>query len=211
VAGEPSDPPSALGLALPGRVVPLLGGLATLTGAVAPVGEATGCPRRAGHLLTSEFTLQTLGSSKARVALIPEMAGSPLPTVCRSWHKHTNLLVTTVPSAEQQLADGGVVSFPVTYAKQDCREVNSFEQSTVDPAGPGDDAATGAEIGAEGLTTGGCATGAGGLATTGAGAVTGAGLGGGRVSPRSAGHLLVSAATLHSFGKLSASVAFTPY
>ena len=113
MAGEPSDPPSALGLALPGRVL-LLGGLATLTGAGAPGGEATGCPRRAGHLLTSEFTLQTLGSSKARVALIPEVVGSPLPTVCRSWHKHTSLFVTTVPSAEQQLADGGVVSFPVT-------------------------------------------------------------------------------------------------
>ena len=88
--------------------------------------------------------------------------------------------------------------------------MNSFEQSTVDPAGPGDDAATGAATGAEGLTTG-ADTGAEELTTgAAAGTVTGAGLGG-RMSPRSAGHLLVSAATLHSFGKLSASVAFTPY
>jgi hypothetical protein len=69
---------------------------------------------------------------------MPEVAGSPLPTVCSSWHKQTGLLVTTLPSDVQHSTDGGVVSFAITYAKQDCSSVNSFEQSTFSPVvGPG--------------------------------------------------------------------------
>jgi len=92
------------------------------------------------------------------VALIPEVAGSPLPTVCSSWHKHTGLLVTTLPRDVQHSTVGGVVSFAITYAKQDCSNANSLEQSTESPTGPGAGAGsgTGACAGMDAIGDGGC-------------------------------------------------------
>lgn len=108
-------------------------------------GDETGCPSNAGHLPTSVVTLHTSARPRARVTLMPEVAGSPLPTVCSSWHKQTGLFVTTLPSDVQHSTVGGVVSFAITYAKQDCSRANSLEQSTDPPAGPGAD--PGAETG----------------------------------------------------------------
>jgi hypothetical protein len=113
-------------------------------------GDDTGCPRSAGHLPTSIATLQTVGSCKARVALMPVVAGSPLPTVCRSWHRHTGLLATTLPNEVQHSPVGGVVSFAITYGKHDCSNAYSLEQS-IDCSGAG------AVIGAAGAGTGACA------------------------------------------------------
>lgn len=139
-------------------------------------GDEMGSPSRAGQLLTLASTLQAAGSSKPFVTLRPAVAGSPLFTSFRIWHKHTGLLRCTSESVEQQAAVG-FVTLEATYSKQEESSLNSFEQSTFIPLGP-------AEVGG---TVGGVAT----------GACTGVGVGG---NPRRPGHLLGSTATPQADG-----------